>query len=207
MNRRTAYGIFLISLFFLSGAGEIKAQNSTQSSTPVESQNARLSLNGTWQFALAANATEAERLARFYEASFDARDFRPIPVPSNWVMQGFDEPVYDRLPDATEGFYLYRFRQPTSLEGKRAVLHFDGVWDSAEVWLNGQALGRHDSGFTSFAFDVTPQLKGDAENTLAVRVRTKTKDSFLDTNDDWSLPGIFRDVWLEFMPRSLHRPC
>jgi len=37
-----------------------------------------------------------------------------------------------------------------------------------------------------------------------VRVRQRTKDSSFDENDDWSLGGIYRDVWLEFMPRELY---
>ena len=42
-----------------------------------------ISLNGDWQFALAHNPAEAEGLAHFYEPSFNAQAFRPIPVPSN----------------------------------------------------------------------------------------------------------------------------
>jgi len=158
---------------------------------------------GDWSFMLAANSADAERLSHFYQASFDAREFRKITVPSNWAMQGFEEPTYDRASEA-EGFYLHRFHLSSSRAEKRIVLHFDGVWDSAEVWLNGQALGRHDSGFTGFAFDVTPYLKLNADNTLAVRVRQLTKDSSFDENDDWSLGGIYRDVWLEFMPSELY---
>jgi beta-galactosidase/beta-glucuronidase len=37
-----------------------------------------------------------------------------------------------------------------------------------------------------------------------VRVRQLTKDSAFDTNDDWSLGGIFRDVWLETMPAAAY---
>jgi len=109
--------------------------------------------------------------------------------------------MYGRLKAAGEGFYLHDFQVPDALAGKRVLLHFDGVWSSAEVWLNAIPLGRHDSGFTFFAFDVTEALK-PGENRLAVRVRQLTKDYLFDTNDDWSLGGIFRDVWLEWMPRN-----
>jgi beta-galactosidase len=159
----------------------------------------RLSLSGQWQFTLARTPEQAERLAHFYEPAFDAQAFRPIPVPSNWALEGFEEPMYGRLSAAGEGFYLHNFQVPDALTGKRVLLHFDGVWSSAEVWLNAIPLGRHDSGFTSFAFDVTQALK-PGENRLAVRVRQLTKDYLFDTNDDWSLGGIFRDVWLENMP-------
>ena len=42
------------------------------------------------------------------------------------------------------------------------------------------------------------------ENRLAVRVRQLTKDSAFDTNDDWPLGGMYRDVWLETMPAAAY---
>ncbi|HEY0947478.1 MAG TPA: glycoside hydrolase family 2 TIM barrel-domain containing protein, partial [Opitutaceae bacterium] len=69
----------------------------------------------------------------------------------------------------------------------------------------GRCLGRHDSGFTAFAFDVTAALKPPGEvNRLAVRVRQQDKFWKMDQNDDWSLPGIYRSVWLEFLPKPFH---
>ena len=162
------------------------------------------SLNGTWDFAFAADAAAADRLAGFYQDGFQGGGFRPIRVPSNWALEGFEEPIYARTRRGGEGFYVLRFQAPAALTGKRVLLHFGGVWDSAEVWLNAAPLGRHDSGFTGFAYDVTPNLKVGAENRLAVRVRQYTKDSAFDTNDDWALGGIYRDVWLEAMPAATY---
>jgi beta-galactosidase len=159
-----------------------------------------MSLSGTWEFALGSDPAGLERLSHFSETNFQPTGFRPIPVPSNWSLQGFEGILYSRMRQAGEGFYLYSFKAPESFKGKRVLLHFDGVWSSAEVWLNSQSLGRHDSGFTGFAFDVSRALKPGAENRLAVRVRQITKDSDFDTNDDWSLGGIYRNVWLESMP-------
>ena len=128
-----------------------------------------ISLNGTWDFAFAADAPAADRLARFYEDSFQGGGFQPVPVPSNWSLLGFEEPIYARPRQAGEGFYLRRFEAPENLSGKRVLLHFGGVWASAEVWLNSAPLGRHDSGLTGFAYDVSGILKPGAENRLAVR--------------------------------------
>jgi beta-galactosidase len=161
-----------------------------------------ISLNGNWDFALAPDAAAADRLAGFYRDDFQGGAFRPIPVPSNWALQGFEEPIYARARQGGDGFYILRFQAPDALRGKRVLLHFGGVWDSAEVWLNAAPLGRHDSGFTGFAYDVSSTLKPGAENRLAVRVRQWTRDSAFDTNDDWALGGIYRDVWLEPMPAS-----
>jgi len=161
------------------------------------------SLNGNWQFTLARGDAEVGRLEQsFHKPGFDATSFRPLRVPANWAMEGFEEPQYGHMKDAGTGFYLHRFEVPADWSQKRILLHFDGVWDSAEVWLNGVNLGRHDSGFTSFAFEVQNYIKLGETNTLAVEVRQVTRDYLYDVNDDWSLGGIFRDVWLECMPRE-----
>jgi beta-galactosidase len=164
----------------------------------------KVSLSGVWDFAFAADAAAADRLSGFYAAGFQGGSFKPVPVPSNWPLLGYEEPVYSRPLSQAEGFYLRRFQAPANLRGKRVLLRFGGVWASAEVWLNSAYLGRHDSGFTEFAYDVTRSIKPGEENLLAVRVRQATKDSMLDVNDDWSLPGIYRDVWLQIMPAAAY---
>ena len=163
-----------------------------------------ISLNGTWDFAFAADEAAADRLGGFQQEGFQGGGFRPITVPSNWALLGFEEPIYSRARRGGDGFYALRFRAPDTMLGKRVLLHFGGVWASAEVWLNGAPLGRHDSGFTGFAYDVTANLKLGADNRLAVRVRQFTRDSVFDTNDDWALGGIYRDVWLEAMPSAAY---
>ena len=163
-----------------------------------------ISLNGTWDFAFAADEAAADRLGGFQQEGFQGGGFRPITVPSNWALLGFEEPIYSRARRGGDGFYALRFRAPDTMLGKRVLLHFGGVWASAEVWLNGAPLGRHDSGFTGFAYDVTANLKLGADNRLAVRVRQFTRDSVFDTNDDWALGGIYRDVWLEAMPAAAY---
>ena len=184
---RSLCGYSVVVLFAL-----IPVRSFSQAQEP----NPTLSLNGTWQFALAATDAEADELATFYRPNYDAAAFKTIAVPSNWALKGFEPPHYGRFTgDASQGFYIHSFMVPDTWRDKRVLLHFGGAWDSAEVWLNGKPLGRHDSGFTSFAFDVTPELNYGANNVLAVRVRQVTHDYLFDTNDDWSLGGIYRDVF------------
>jgi len=168
-------------------------------------ESATFPLDGTWAFALAPDAVAAERFAGFHAAGADLTGFRTIPVPANWALHGFEEPMYIETT-ASEGFYVRTFTPPKSAAAvaPRALLHFGGVWQSAEVWLNGRRLGRHDSGFTAFAFDVSAVLKPGEENRLAVRVRQRDKFWRLDQNDDWSLPGIYRSVWLEYLPKPFN---
>lgn len=162
-----------------------------------------LSLNGTWQFFHAKTAEQADSLQAtgFPDAEYQGLGFQDTPVPSNWAILGYEEPMYRGFKDdkASEGFYRYRFQVTGKMAKQRNLLHFDGVWASAEVWLNGERLGRHDSGYTSFAMDASKAIK-EGENVLAVRVRQVYPGYKTDTYDDWTLGGIYRDVWLESMP-------
>ena len=148
------------------------------------------SLDGEWEFALRkSGAPVPER----YEGT--------IPVPSNWAVLGWEEPVYRGFKDnkASEGFYRTTFTLPEEFSGKRVLLHFDGVWNTAYPSLNSHFLGEHDSGYTSFAYDVTPFLS-EGVNTLEVRVSQTGRYYKFDTHDDWTLGGIYQSVWLEAMP-------
>ena len=159
-----------------------------------------------WLFCYAKDARVADSLeqAGFWRQDYDTKGFKLTPVPSNWAVLGYEEPVYRGFKDdvASEGFYIRKFSLPKSFRGKRVLLHFGGVWNSAEVWLNGHRLGRHDSGYTSFSFNVSDCYRADTVNTLAVRVRQVYPGYKTDTYDDWTLGGIYRDVTLEAMPRK-----
>lgn len=163
-----------------------------------------LSLNGKWKFALATNDRQSRALEDFYRDERLARRFSDIEVPSNWAMQGFEEPNYRNFKEnrGSEGFYLKNFATPEGWTDKRVLMKFGGVWQSCDIWLNGTFVGEHHNGFTSFAVDVSGLLRKDGDNTLAVRVRQTDFGFKLDVYDDWSLGGIFRDVALEAMPQD-----
>ncbi|RVU02297.1 glycoside hydrolase family 2 [Novosphingobium umbonatum] len=162
-----------------------------------------LSLDGQWQFSLALNEADAQAMAGFYALGYDASRFVSTPVPSNWALQGFEDPHYKPFKtEASQGFYRKDFTVPADWAGKRVLLHFGGVWSSAEVWVNGKPLGRIDSGFTPISFDVTSALKPGAGNLVALRVRQTQPSYLFDTNDDWTLGGIYRSVSLEATPMA-----
>jgi beta-galactosidase len=76
--------------------------------------------------------------------------------------------------------------------GRVVTLEFDGVYQNSEVWINGQYLGLRPYGFVPFAYELTPYLKFDAENVVAVKV-----DNSSQTNCRWySGSGIYRHTWL-----------
>ncbi len=86
------------------------------------------------------------------------------------------------------------------LQGKRLFLQFDGAAHMATVYVNGQELATHRTGYTGFRVDITDAVVYGKENLLAVK---------LDTTENAAIPpfgfvidyltygGLYREVWLD----------
>ena len=96
-----------------------------------------------------------------------------------------------------KGEYRKTFKTP---DAELVKLHFEGVYQKAEVLVNGQKAGQHHYGYTPFTVDVTPYLYKDKRlNEVIVKV-----DNSQQPNCRWySGSGIYRHVWMETMP-GLH---
>jgi len=172
-----------------------------------------LSMTGTWRFKLehgespAVNgvlpASTNAAADSFAAADLNDQEWKDIPVPANWEIEGFSRPTFEnRGRDASDDIGLYRRRMdvPANFAGRRVLWHFDGVYDGAEVFVNGQRAGYHESGFTAFDIDVTSALKPGQKNLFAVRVYKKTPSGTMDKGDFWCLGGIYRDNYLVALP-------
>ena len=80
-------------------------------------------------------------------------------------------------------------------DGERVLLRFDGVESVYRVWLNGTEVGVGKGSRLVQEFDVT-ELLVDGENVLVVRVHQWSSMSYIEDQDQWWLPGIFRSVTL-----------
>ena len=97
-----------------------------------------------------------------------------------------------------KGEYKKEFRvKSLEFRDKLVKLHFEGVYQKAEIFINGQKAGQHHYGYTPFTVDVTKFLyKDKRENEVIVKV-----DNSEQPNCRWySGSGIYRHVWLETMP-------
>ncbi len=128
---------------------------------------------------------------------WDDRDWTVVRLPHDWAIAGpiaKDNPGGERsgfYPGGV-GWYRKHFDLPIAA-GRRARVTFDGVHKNAEVWLNGQSLGRHENGYDSFTLDLTPHLRTDGRaNVLAVRV----DDSQQPSSRWYTGSGIYRRVRL-----------
>ncbi|MGK5631712.1 glycoside hydrolase family 2 TIM barrel-domain containing protein [Streptomyces sp. URMC 123] len=175
----------------------------------------RLSLNGVWRFRLSPTATaHDDSFARTdYDPGYDAPGWGELPVPAHWVLHGHGRPAYTnthypfpidppRVPtENPTGDYRFVFDLPggPAAWAGESVLRFEGVDSCARVWLNGQELGVFTGSRLPHEFAVGGQLRPRG-NVLAVRVHQWSAGSYLEDQDQWWLPGIFREVTL------VHRP-
>src|SRR5881394_3424820 len=116
----------------------------------------RANLNREWRF-FRGDEPDAPRV------DLDDSDWQPIGLPHT-----FDLP-YFRTPEFYVGFGWYRkaFDILPAWSGKRLFLEFDGVFQVAEVFVNGRRIGEHRGGYTGFCIDITDACRA-GENVLAV---------------------------------------
>jgi hypothetical protein len=120
------------------------------------------SLNGTWEIIF-----DHENISRdadwHLDKVFSTQSAKQnITVPSCW----------EEIEKDYEGvaFYRRKFNVPEDWEGKVVHIHFDAVNFSSEVWINDNAVGFHEGGFTPFKFRIDKLLKPGEENTLILRI-------------------------------------
>ncbi len=142
-----------------------------------------------WRFTL-GDPPDAEK------PNLDDGRWRALDVPHDWSIEG----PWDRSsPSGPQGgfapigigWYRKHFRLPSDSAGKRVLLGFDGVFNHADVWVNGQKVGHNDNGYIGFECDLTPWVRPDRDNVIAVRA-----DDLKQASRWYTGSGIYRHVWL-----------
>ena len=89
-----------------------------------------------------------------------------------------------------KGEYRKTFKTP---KAEIVKLHFEGIYQKAEIFVNGQKAGQHAYGYTPFTVNITPYLyKDKRDNEVVVKVNNSEQP-----NCRWySGSGIYRHVWL-----------
>ena len=100
------------------------------------------------------------------------------------------------------GSYRRTFSVPADWKGQEIYLNFDGVDSFFYLYINGKYVGFSKNSRNLAEFNITPYLnKEGGENTVAVEVYRHSDGSFLESQDMFRLPGIFRTVALTAKPQ------
>jgi beta-galactosidase len=135
--------------------------------------------------------------------AFDESGFRRVTLPHTNVelpWHSFDDKAYEFVST-----YRRHFRAPAAWKGKRVFVDFAGVMTASKVAINGHRFPEYRGGYTPFSFELTPYLKYDGDNLLAVTVdSTERPDTppFGSAIDYLTFGGIYRDVSLRVTPRT-----
>ena len=179
----------------------------------VDSDAPQLSLNGEWRFRWSPTARGLDDGPAAVD--FDDADWDTIAVPSHWVLPPggkYGQPIYTNVqypfpvdpphvPDENPtGDHRRTFDHP-DWDVERILLRFDGAESLYRVWLNGDEVGIATGSRLVQEFDVTDLVR-PGRNVLLVRVHQWSSASYLEDQDQWWLPGIFRDVTLLGRPRG-----
>ncbi len=150
-----------------------------------------LSLNGYWDYKISKN----DSLPTNYDGKILV-PFSPETAKSEVNKQvGPDDYLFYRLNFSLTDFVII----------DKVILHFLGVDQIADVYLNGHYLGNHVGGFLPFEFEISKYINTD-KNELIVRVKDTTDTSYhsrgkqrIDRGGIWYTPqsGIYFPVWIE----------
>lgn len=112
--------------------------------------------------------------------------------PSNWTTYIYRNEV---------GSYKRNFEVPANWDGKDVFINFDGVDSFFYLWINGKYIGFSKNSRNLAAFNITKFLNKKGNNSVAVEVYRNSDASFLEDQDMFRLPGIFRSVYLTAKPK------
>ena len=102
------------------------------------------------------------------------------------------------------GSFRRDFEIPQDWDGREVFISFDGVDSFFYLWINGQYVGFSKNSRNTANFNITPYLQ-KGKNTVAAEVYRSSDGSFLEAQDMFRLPGIFRTVALYSVPKVYFR--
>ena len=133
----------------------------------------------------------------------------PQTMPTNWVWVNL--PHTWNAIDGMDGggdyyrgtcYYAKEIEKIDLPEAEKYFIEFEGAANSADLYVNGQALAHHDGGFSTWRVDITDALV-DGKNLIAVAVDNSENDRVYPQQADFTFyGGLYRDVNLIAVPAS-----
>ncbi len=145
----------------------------------------KININDNWKF---IKQDEVNAWEKVYE---DTR-WQKINLPHTWnSIDGANGNSFYK------GACWYRksFVINESESDKRIYIEFEGSNSITDVYINGNHIGQHKGGYSTFRFDITEAIKYGSNNILAVKVdNTVVEDVYPTVADFTFYGGIYRNV-------------
>ncbi len=173
--------ILALSVMCLSACSDIDNNQTTR---------LKENINRDWQFTFSSEKDD-----------FSGKESKADSTNGQWQSVGlphsFSLPYY-----RSESFYTGYgwYKKSLNIDEKwlnqTLTLEFDGVFQVAEIYLNGKKVGKHSGGYTGFTVDISDAAKA-GENLLAVRVNNLWDAQLAPRAGEHVFSGgIYRDVYL-----------
>jgi beta-galactosidase/beta-glucuronidase len=149
-------------------------------------------LNGLWNYAIKPKSEDKP-------ATWDGQILVPFAVES--ALSG----VGRNVGKDNVLWYNTSLTLPSTMQGKKILLHFGAVDWRTTVYVNGQEAGSHEGGFDPFTLDITALVKKGKQD-IVVRVWDPTDEGVQPRGKQvkrpegiWYTPvtGIWQTVWVE----------
>lgn len=158
--------------------------------TSIYSQRERKTINDGWKF-YNGDVVEAEK------QNYNDCNWEAVHLPHTWNNDAYIDKDYYQGP----GWYRKILNIPENWLNENVMLTFEGASKSLTLFIDGKEIGKHKGGYTSYSIDLTPYLKDKSQHLLAVKVDNADESVPPVSADFTFFGGIYRDVWIEKIPR------
>lgn len=168
------------------------APDITAAAVEISANEREINFNKGWKF----HFLDEEAETGMEQTNFDDSTWEEILLPHDFMITREQSNSYEAesafYPGGT-GWYRKSMTFPAEYAGKTVVLNFDGVYNHAYVYVNGQKLGENHYGYNDFSFDISEYITcdGSTKNVIAVKA-----ESTFPSSRWYSGSGIYRDVKL-----------
>lgn len=152
-------------------------------------------IDSSWKFFLGDEQAASK-------SDYNDSKWRIVNLPHDWSIE---HSIDEKALSGNDGgyrvagiaWYRKELMVPAALKEEKVYLYFEGVYMNSSIYVNGQLIGGHPYGYTSFFCDATSAIIPGKKNVVAVRV-----DNSQQKNCRWySGSGIYRHVWLIHTPK------
>ncbi len=180
----------LITLLVQAGAGIPLPEHPRPDWQRAQWEN----LNGTWQFRFdAQNEGEA---GKWSGGAVEFPDRITVPFPWGSKLSGLED-------KAEIGWYRRSITVPAAWKGQRVFVVVGACDWLTKGWLDGEALGEHQGGYTPFEFELTDRVKWGEPQQLVLRVDDVKRAFKLEGKQGYgNARGIWQTVYLEARPAT-----